>query len=74
MVRVIAFSLAAAVLAGCSSSSRVGGVVPGWANTHTGAGEPGGSRAAVRAAPDTAPQAAAAPRAAVAPQAAQGEE
>jgi hypothetical protein len=32
---IVASLMCAAVLAGCSSSSRVDGVVPGWANTHS---------------------------------------
>jgi hypothetical protein len=63
MLRVVAVSLAA-VLAGCSSSSRLDGVAPGWANTHTGTVETRRSRTAVRAAPDSAPQSAAPPHAA----------
>jgi hypothetical protein len=61
MMRLAVLSLAAALLAGCSSSSRVEGVVPGWANPHTGSVEPGRSRAAGRATPDPAPQGAAQP-------------
>jgi uncharacterized lipoprotein len=77
MMRLAALSLTAAVLAGCSSSSRVEGVVPGWANSRTGSVEPDRSRAAVRATPDAAAasQAAApAPQAAAKPQPAPGEE
>jgi uncharacterized lipoprotein len=70
MMRLALLSLAAALLAGCSSSSRVEGVVPGWANTHTGTVEPSSNRAAVRAAPQAATQ----PQAAAKPQAPPGEE
>jgi len=64
MLRLAALSLTAALLAGCSSSSRVEGIAPGWANTHTGTVEPDRSRAAVRAAPDATPQGAVRPHAA----------
>jgi hypothetical protein len=37
MMRLTVLVTSAAVLAGCSSSSRVEGIVPGWANTHTDA-------------------------------------
>jgi hypothetical protein len=63
MLRVAALSLTAALLASCSSSSRMEGVAPGWANTHTGTVEPGRSRAAVRG-PDTDAQGGVRPHAA----------
>jgi uncharacterized lipoprotein len=64
MLRLAALSLAVALLAGCSSSSRVEGIVPGWANTHTGTVEPTRSRAAVRSSPDTDAQGPVKPQAA----------
>jgi hypothetical protein len=77
MLRLAALSLTAALLAGCSSSSRVEGVVPRWVNPHAGSVEADKNRAVVRATPDaaSAPQAAApAPQAAAKPQPVLGEE
>jgi hypothetical protein len=34
MMRIVAVFIFTMLLAACSGSDRVGGIVPGWANTH----------------------------------------
>jgi len=48
MMRLAAILLSAVALAACSSSSRVDGIVPAWANTPAQSGtSPGATRRAV---------------------------
>ena len=58
MIRLAALLIAALALAACSSSSRVEGVVPAWANTpaHTGTSSAATKRAVAPSAAETATQ------------------